>query len=99
MSKFKGPFVAYHILKKLNQLKNKNSNEVIKTWSRASTIIPEMIGYTFSVYNGKKHIPIYISEYLVGYKLGEFVPTRFFKLHKNVDIKIKTKSLVKKNKK
>jgi small subunit ribosomal protein S19 len=85
----KGPFVAYHLLKKINKLKESNTKSIIKTWSRSSTIIPEMIGYTFSIYNGKKHIPLYISDYLVGYKLGEFIPTRNFKSHKEIDHKVK----------
>lgn len=98
----KVPFVSYTILKKLNSLKKKNIKEVIKTWSRASTIIPEMVGYTFSIYNGRKHIPLFISDYLVGHKLGEFVPTRTFYAHKGTNQKIKNqkKDIIKnKNKK
>ena len=87
----KGPFIAYHLLKKINLLNKKKKREIIKTWSRASTIIPSMLGHTISVYNGKKHIPIYITEDLIGHKLGEFSLTRNFKSHKKVDRKIKKK--------
>lgn len=79
----KGPYIAYHLLNKI-----KNNNNTIKTWSRSSTILPIMIGYTINIYNGKKHIPIYISEDLIGHKLGEFVNTRYFNKHKKTDIKI-----------
>jgi len=87
----KGPFIAYHLLKKINLLNKTKKREIIKTWSRASTIIPSMLGHTISVYNGKKHIPIYITEDLIGHKLGEFSLTRNFKSHKKVDRKIKKK--------
>ncbi len=87
----KGPFIAYHLLEKINFLNKNNKREIIKTWSRSSTIMPSMIGHTISVYNGKKHIPIYISEMLVGHKLGEFSFTRNFKSHKKTDRKIKKK--------
>lgn len=87
----KGPFVAYHLIKKINLANKAKKREIIKTWSRASTIIPSMLGHTISVYNGKKHIPIYISEDLIGHKLGEFSLTRNFKSHKKVDRKIKKK--------
>ncbi len=76
----KGPFIAYHLLKKVRNQKN-NQKESIKTWSRSSTILPEMVGYSISVYNGQKHIPVYISESLVGRKLGEFSFTRTFRSH------------------
>ena len=87
----KGPFIAYHLLEKINFLNKNKTREIIKTWSRSSTIIPSMIGHTISVYNGKKHIPIYISEALIGHKLGEFSFTRNFKSHKNHDRKLKKK--------
>jgi len=90
-SKKKGPFIAYHLLKKINNLKQKNKKETIKTWSRASTILPTMIGSTILVYNGKKHLPLYISNLLVGYKLGEFIPTRTFRSHKKTERKLKIK--------
>jgi small subunit ribosomal protein S19 len=85
----KGPYIAYHLLKKIQKLNNNGKKEIIKTWSRSSTILPEMIGHTISVYNGKLHFPLYISEALVGHKLGEFVPTRNFKSHKKNERKIK----------
>nr|QSV12718.1 ribosomal protein S19 [Phaeophyceae sp.] len=75
----KPPFIAYHLLDKLTNIKEKVS---IKTWSRSSMIIPEMIGHTIAVYNGKKHIPLYISDNIIGHKLGEFIPTRSFYSHK-----------------
>jgi small subunit ribosomal protein S19 len=87
----KGPFVAYHLIKKVNLLNEIKKHEIIKTWSRSSTIVPSMLGHTISVYNGKKHIPIYISEDLIGHKLGEFSLTRNFKSHKKIDRKIKKK--------
>jgi small subunit ribosomal protein S19 len=85
----KGPYIAYHILNKLNLLNIKKKKEVIKTWSRSSTILPLMIGHTISVYNGQKHVPVYISDPLVGHKLGEFVPTRTFRSHKKTERKVK----------
>ncbi len=87
-SEKKGPYIAYDLLKKINKL-NINNKQIIKTWSRSSTIIPEMIGHTLAIHNGQKHIPLFITDSLVGYKLGEFVPTRFFKSHKKTDRKIK----------
>ena len=85
----KNPFIAVHLLKKINQLKKSNKKQIIRTWSRASTILPEMVGFTIAIYNGKQHIPIFISEQLVGHKLGEFVITRNFKSHIKTDKKIK----------
>jgi len=85
----KGPFIAYHLLKKINLLNSTGKKEVIKTWSRASTILPTMIGHTISVYNGQKHVPVFISDPLVGHKLGEFVPTRTFRSHRKTDRKVK----------
>lgn len=85
----KGPYIAYHLLKKLVRLNLQNKKESIKTWSRASTILPLMIGHTISVYNGQKHVPVYISDPLVGHKLGEFVPTRTFRSHKKTERKVK----------
>lgn len=78
----KGPFVDDYIYKKIAQAKSAKSNKPIKTWSRRSTIIPDMIGLTFNVHNGKTFIPVYITENHIGYKLGEFSPTRTFKGHK-----------------
>ena len=78
----KGPFVDPKLLKKINNsINNPKKNTLIKTWSRSSTIIPEMIGLNIAVHNGLKHMPVYITEYMVGHKLGEFVPTRKFKTH------------------
>jgi len=77
----KGPFVDEHLQKKVQALSNSTSRTVIKTWSRRSTIVPEMVGLTIAVHNGKKFIPIYISENMVSHKLGEFAPTRIFKGH------------------
>jgi small subunit ribosomal protein S19 len=85
----KGPYIAYHLLAKINQLNEKGKKETIKTWSRSSTILPLMIGHTISVYNGQKHVPVYISDPLVGHKLGEFVPTRTFRSHKKTERKVK----------
>jgi small subunit ribosomal protein S19 len=77
----KGPFLDDHLLKKVKHLNETNETIVIKTWSRRSTIIPEMVGHTISVHNGRKFIPVYITENMVGHKLGEFSPTRTFKGH------------------
>lgn len=85
----KGPYIAYHLLKKIRLLNQSGKQETIKTWSRSSTILPIMIGHTISVYNGKKHVPVFITDPLVGHKLGEFVPTRNFKSHKKTERKIK----------
>ena len=78
----KGPFVDEHVMKKVVAAKKVNDNKPIKTWSRRSTIVPEMIGLTFNVHNGKSFIPVYVTENHIGYKLGEFAPTRTFKGHK-----------------
>jgi small subunit ribosomal protein S19 len=77
----KGPFVDEKLMKKVRVMIESGEKKIIKTWSRRSTIIPEFIGYTFAVHNGKKFIPIYITENMVGHKLGEFSPTRTFKGH------------------
>ncbi len=83
----KGPFVADSLLSKIEKLNQKGEKQVIKTWSRASTILPEMIGHTIAVYNGRQHVPIYITDQMVGHKLGEFVPTRTFRGHAKSDKK------------
>ena len=88
-SSWKVPFVAHHLLAKIAKTKKTGKQETIKTWSRASTILPLMIGHTISVYNGQKHVPIFISDQLVGHKLGEFVPTRTFRSHKKAERKVK----------
>ncbi|MDJ0554675.1 MAG: 30S ribosomal protein S19 [Microcoleaceae cyanobacterium MO_207.B10] len=77
----KGPFVADSLLKKIETLNDKNEKQVIKTWSRASTIIPDMVGHTIAVHNGRQHVPIFISDQMVGHKLGEFAPTRTYRSH------------------
>jgi small subunit ribosomal protein S19 len=77
----KGPFVDTHLLKKIEQMNSVMERRVVKTWSRRSTITPEMVGHTLAVYNGKKFIPVYITENMVGHKLGEFSPTRQFRGH------------------
>ena len=77
----KGPFIDKHLYKKIIDAKDTNQKKPIKTWSRRSTIFPEMVGLTINVYNGKKFIPVYVTENLVGHKLGEFSPTRTFKGH------------------
>jgi small subunit ribosomal protein S19 len=79
----KGPFVDDHLAVKVNALNEKNEKKVVRTWSRRSTIVPEFIGHTLAVHNGKKFIPVYITENMVGHKLGEFSPTRVFKGHGN----------------
>jgi len=85
----KGPYIAYHLLKKINKMNESGKKEVIKTWSRSSTILPVMIGHTIAVYNGKQHVPVFISDQLVGHKLGEFVSTRNFRSHIKTDRKSK----------
>lgn len=77
----KGPFVDSKMLKKIEEMNDKNEKRVLKTWSRASTIFPQMIGHTIAVYDGRKHVPVYITEDMVGHKLGEFAATRTFKGH------------------
>ena len=77
----KGPFADKHLLKKVDKAIKDGSKEVIKTWSRRSTIFPNFIGFTFAVYNGHKHVPVYVTEDMVGHKLGEFAATRTYKGH------------------
>jgi len=77
----KGPFVDGHLRIKVEALNTRNEKKVVKTWSRRSTIVPEMIGHTIAVHNGKKFIPVYVTEQMIGHKLGEFSPTRTFKGH------------------
>jgi len=78
----KGPFVEAKLLKRVERMNDSGSKQMIKTWSRASMIVPEMIGHTIAVYNGQKFIPVFISENMVGHKLGEFSPTRTFRGHR-----------------
>ena len=77
----KGPFVDEHLLKKVDAANASGDRKVIKTWSRRSTIVPDMVGHTIAVHDGRKHVPVYISESMVGHKLGEFSPTRTFRVH------------------
>jgi small subunit ribosomal protein S19 len=77
----KGPFVEAKLYSRIDAMNSKNEKNVIKTWSRASTIFPEFVGHTIAVYDGRKHIPVYITEDMIGHKLGEFAPTRTFKGH------------------
>ena len=77
----KGPFVDDHLMKKVEAMNTKNEKKVVRTWSRRSTILPEFIGHTLAVHNGKKFIPVYVTENMVGHKLGEFSPTRVVKGH------------------
>jgi small subunit ribosomal protein S19 len=77
----KGAFVDAHLIKKVEQMNAANERKIIKTWSRRSTVVPDMIGHTFAVHNGKKFIPVFVTENMVGHKLGEFAPTRLFKGH------------------
>ena len=87
-SVWKGPFVDMYLIKKAEAVRSSGRNDVIKTWSRRSTILPEFVGLTFGVLNGKKHIPVTVNENMVGHKLGEFSPTRTYKGH-NADKKTK----------
>ncbi|MCL6553280.1 MAG: 30S ribosomal protein S19 [Armatimonadota bacterium] len=80
-SRKKGPFVDEHLLEKVRALNRARERRVIKTWSRRSTILPEFVGHTIAVYDGRKHVPIYVTEQMVGHKLGEFAPTRTFRGH------------------
>lgn len=87
----KGPFVHEGLYKKIVEMNNKNEKTVVKTWSRSSTIFPEFVGHTIAVHDGRKHVPVYVTEDMVGHKLGEFVPTRTFKGHKDDDRSSKRK--------
>jgi len=77
----KGPFVHPKLLKQIDRMNASGEKRIIRTWSRASTVTPEMIGHTIAVYDGRKHVPVFISENMVGHKLGEFAPTRHFRSH------------------
>ena len=77
----KGPFVHESLLKKVDTMDDKSEKKVVKTWSRASTILPSFVGHTIAVHDGRKHVPVYITEDMVGHKLGEFAPTRTYKSH------------------
>ena len=90
-SVWKGPFVDVYLIKKAEAVKGSGRNDVIKTWSRRSTILPEFVGLTFGVYNGQKFVPVTVNEQMVGHKLGEFSPTRSFKGHTAADKKAEQK--------
>lgn len=77
----KGPFVQESLMKKINVMNENNEKKVVKTWSRSSTILPAFVGHTIAVHDGRKHVPVYVTEDMVGHKLGEFAPTRTFKGH------------------
>ena len=77
----KGPFVDEHLMKKVDDMNKKGEKKVVRTWSRRSTIVPDMIGHTIAVHDGRKHVPVFVSEAMVGHKLGEFAPTRTFRSH------------------
>lgn len=81
----KGPFADDHLLKKVDALNEQDKKQVVKTWSRRSTIFPSFVGHTFAVHDGRKHVPVYVTEDMVGHKLGEFAPTRTFKGHSRSD--------------
>lgn len=83
----KGPFVDESLLKKVQRLRGAGVRQAIKTWSRRSTVTPEFVGLTFAVYDGRKHVPVFITENMVGHKLGEFAPTRIFRKHGGVKAK------------
>ncbi len=83
----KGPYIAHHLLEKVDKMNESGKKTVIKTWSRSSMIIPDMVGLTIAVHNGNKFIPVYVTENMVGHKLGEFSPTRQFKGHSSKKIK------------
>lgn len=87
----KGPFISPKLLQKIEKMNDSGKRQVIRTWSRASTIFPQMVGHTIAVYDGRRHIPIYVTENMVGHKLGEFAPTRTFRGHITKDEKRKRK--------
>jgi small subunit ribosomal protein S19 len=81
----KGPFVEERLLTRIQQMNDSGSKQMIKTWSRSSTIFPDMVGHTIAVHDGRKHVPVFVSESMVGHKLGEFAPTRMFRGHAGSD--------------
>jgi|TARA_B100000683_G_scaffold176590_1_gene170107 small subunit ribosomal protein S19 len=85
----KGPFVASYIMEKVEAMNASGKKDTIQTWSRTSTILPNMIGHTFAVYNGRQHVPVFVTDQMVGHKLGEFSPTRTFRSHIKKDKKSK----------
>lgn len=87
----KGPFCDEHVMKKIEEMNKAGEKKVVKTWSRRSTIFPEFVGHTLAVYDGRKHVPVFVSEDMVGHKLGEFVPTRTYKGHGSTERSTKLK--------
>ena len=87
----KGPFIDEHLLKKVDAMNSETERRIIKTWSRRSTVIPDMVGHTIGVHDGRTHVPVYISESMVGHKLGEFAPTRTFRFHAGQEKNVKGK--------
>jgi len=85
----KGPFVASYVIDRVKQMNASGKKDTIKTWSRSTTILPSMIGHTFAVYNGQRHLPVFVGDQMVGHKLGEFAPTRKFRSHIKKDKKRK----------
>ena len=87
----KGPFVHASLVKKVEEMNKKGDKRVIKSWSRSSMIVPDMIGHTLAVHNGRKHVPVYVTEQMIGHRLGEFSPTRFFRAHGGTEKKVAAK--------
>jgi small subunit ribosomal protein S19 len=83
----KGPYVEERLIEKVDRVRKAGTRQAIKTWSRRSTIIPEFVGFTFAVYDGRKHVPVFVTENMVGHKLGEFSPTRVFRKHGGIKAK------------
>ena len=81
----KGPFVEERLMRRITQMNEQNQKQMVKTWSRTSTVFPDMVGHTIAVHDGRKHVPVFISESMVGHKLGEFAPTRMFRGHAGSD--------------
>jgi small subunit ribosomal protein S19 len=81
----KGPFIEERLLRRIEQMNQSGSKQMVKTWSRTSTIFPDMVGHTIAVHDGRKHVPVFVSESMVGHKLGEFAPTRVFRAHAGGD--------------
>jgi small subunit ribosomal protein S19 len=90
----KGPFIEPRLLKRIEEMNRKGERKVIKTWSRASTVFPQFVGHTIAVHDGRRHVPVFISENMVGHKLGEFAPTRFFRGHVRSEKSSKVRSAV-----
>ena len=84
-SSTKGPFIEERLLRRIEQMNESGSKQMVKTWSRTSTIFPDMVGHTIAVHDGRKHVPVFVSESMVGHKLGEFAPTRVFRAHAGGD--------------